>query len=408
MKSMQLDNMLGSEISPGLHAPEAAGGGQTGTKSLDNQRAGSRSSSPGARSGSAGTRRWRRSKIPKRDLLTTTMQLAIMVRAGVDLASALESLARQSRSVALKNVLRQIHDDVSGGTSISEALRRQTYIFGETYVASVAAGEASGRLPEVLDQLAQLQRSEFRLRGTLRTLLGYPILLASVSALVLGALVFFVLPQFAEIFEDFETPLPVITQVLLALSNELRVRFWLWGAVFAVAVVGAAVFIKSDTGRRHWDRFILRVQILRDVTQSLVIGRTFRLLGTMLDSGVPLMDSLRLVRSSIRNSLVRETFMAVEDDVLNGRGIANSLSQAAVVPVTAAEMVATAERTGSLAMVARLIGEYFEEDGESRLRTLLAILEPAIIVVMGGIIAVVVLSIMLPMFDLATLAESGS
>jgi type II secretory pathway component PulF len=178
--------------------------------------------------------------------------------------------------------------------------------------------------------------------------------------------------------------------------------------VFAVAVVGAAVFIKSDTGRRHWDRFILSVQILRDVTQSLVIGRTFRLLGTMLDSGVPLMDSLRLVRSSIRNSLVRETFMAVEDDVMNGRGIANSLSQAAVVPATAAEMVATAERTGSLGMVAQLIGEYFEEDGESRLRTLLAILEPAIIVVMGGIIAVVVLSIMLPMFDLATLAESGS
>jgi type II secretory pathway component PulF len=406
MKSMQLDNMLGSEISPGLQVPEAACGDRP--QSHSDRRAGSRSPTRVARSGAAGTRLWRRSKIPKRDLLTTTIQLAIMVRAGVDLASALESLARQSRSIALKDVLRQIHDDVTGGMSISEALGRQSYIFGETYVASVAAGEASGRLPEVLDQLAQLQRSEFRLRGTIRTLLGYPTLLASVSALVLAALVFFVLPQFAEIFEDFETPLPVITQVLLALSNELRARFWLWGIVFAVAVVGAVVFIKSDTGRRHWDRFILSVQILRDVTQSLVIGRTFRLLGTMLDSGVPLMDSLRLVRSSIRNSLVRETFMAVEDDVMNGRGIANSLSQAAVVPATAAEMVATAERTGSLGMVAQLIGEYFEEDGESRLRTLLAILEPAIIVVMGGIIAVVVLSIMLPMFDLATLAESGS
>jgi type II secretory pathway component PulF len=232
--------------------------------------------------------------------------------------------------------------------------------------------------------------------------------LASVSALVLAALVLFVLPQFAQIFEDFETPLPVMTQVLLAVANEGRARFWLWGILAAGAMIGAVVVLTSDTGRRGWDQFVINVRVLRDVTRSLYVGRAFRLLGTMLDSGVPLAEGLELVRYSVRNALVREAFTAIEDDVLNGRGMANSLLVAKVIPDTAAEMIATAERTGSLGFVASMIGEYFEEEGESRLRALVAMLEPAIIIVMGVLVAFVVLSVMLPMFDLATLAQQGS
>jgi type II secretory pathway component PulF len=225
---------------------------------------------------------------------------------------------------------------------------------------------------------------------------------------VLAALVFFVLPQFAEIFADFETPLPVMTQALIAVAYELRGRFWLWGMVAMGVGAGTMLFLKSGRGRRMWDRFVINVRLLRDVTRSLLVGRAFRLLGTMLDSGVPLVDGLKLVRSSVRNSLVRDAFAAIEDDVLNGRGMASSLLSAEVVPDTAAEMISTAERTGSLALVANLIGEYFEEEGESRLRTLVAMLEPAIIIVMGALVAFVVLSVMLPMFDLATLAQQGS
>ena len=352
--------------------------------------------------------RRRRSNVSKRDLLSATMQLAIMARSGVDLATALQALAKQSRSPGLGEAFSQIHADVSGGAPVSEALARHSHIFGDTYVASFAAGEASGRLAEVLQQLAELQRSELRLHNTLRTLLGYPALLATVSALVLAALVFFVLPQFAEIFKDFETPLPVTTQILLAIASEVRGRIWLWCILAAAAVIGTVFFLRSDVGRRGWDYLFINVRILRDVTRSLLVGRAFRLLGTMLDSGVPLMEGLGLVRSSVRNSQVRDAFTAIEDDVLNGRGMVNSLLSAEVVPDTAAEMIATAERTGSLGLVANLIGEYLEEEGESRLRTLVAMLEPAIIIVMGALVALVVLSVMLPMFDLATLAQHGS
>ena len=281
-------------------------------------------------------------------------------------------------------------------------------VFGPTYIASMAAGEASGRLPEVLDQLARLQRGEMRLRSSIYAVLGYPIVLASVSSLVLFGLTFFVLPQFGEIFDEFDTPLPAITRVLLAFAAELRSRFWLWGALLVAAAIGLRAFRRSDAGQRLWDRFTVSTKLLRDVTQSLIIGRSFRLLGLMLDSGVPLLESLRLVRSSIRNSLFREVFEDLEEDVTNGRGMGNCLLNAKVVPDMAAQMMVTAERTGSLGMVTQLIGEHFEEEGETRLRGLVALLEPAIIVFMGVVVALVVLAVMLPMFDLATLQQQNS
>jgi type II secretory pathway component PulF len=349
-----------------------------------------------------------RRRISQRDVFSFTMQLAIMTRAGVDLASALASLARQCRTPRLKETLQRIHEDVCAGKPVSTALMQHADVFGPSYVASVAAGEASGRLSEVLDQLARLQQSEMRLRSTLCSVLGYPILLASVATLVLIGLTCFVLPQFGEIFADFETPLPMITRVLLAIAGELRGRFWLWGGLLVAGTIGLIVLRRSDAGRRYWDRFVVNTRLLRDVTRSLIIGRSFRLLGIMIDSGVPLLESVQLVRSSISNALFRDVFAAIEDDLVNGRGMGQRLLNSEVVPDGAAEMMVTAESTGSLGMVTQLIGQHFEEEGETRLRGLVTLLEPMIIVFMGAVVALVVLAVMLPMFDLATLSQQGS
>ncbi|MFW6169828.1 MAG: type II secretion system F family protein [Planctomycetota bacterium] len=347
----------------------------------------------------------RKRGVSQRDLLTVTMELAIMARAGVDLGTALQSLAKQARSPRLREVFQEVHADVSQGIAISKALSRQRHVFGETYVATVAAGEASGRLSEALDQLADLQRGAMRLRTTIRTLLGYPVLLTGVSALVLAGMVFFVLPQFADIFDDFDVTLPLVTRVLMAVANELRARLWLWGTLAAFGISATVVFLRSDAGRQFTDRTMINLRLIREVTRPILVGRTFRLLGTMLESGVPVAEALPLVRTSIRNRPIRQAFLQVEEGVLKGRSIAEGFLSAEVMPDTVGEMVATAERTGSLGSVAQLIGAYLEEDGESRLRTLVAMLEPGIIIVMGMLIAVLVLSVMLPMFDLATLAQ---
>ena len=164
-------------------------------------------------------------------------------------------------------MLEQVHDDVTAGKAISDALRNQVHVFGDAYVASVAAGEASGRLPEVLNRLAQLQRSEMRLRGTIRTLLAYPIMLATVSSSVIFGLMFFVLPQFKEVFSQFDIPLPAITQMLLDISEQMRHRMWLWGPLLAAAFFGFWSFRSSPAGRRWWDGAMINTPGLGNVTR---------------------------------------------------------------------------------------------------------------------------------------------
>jgi type II secretory pathway component PulF len=346
-----------------------------------------------------------RGALSKRDLLSVTTQLAIMTRSGIDLASAFNSLSQQCTNPTLRNVLAQVHRDVTGGKSISDAMNAQTSVFGAAYVASVAAGEAAGKLPEVLSRLAQFQRTEIRVRATVRTLLAYPVLLSGVSSLVVIGLVTFVLPKFVSIFAQFDVPLPVITQIIVATSDMMRQHVWIWLPLVIIAFVGLLVSRNVEAGRKQWDAAMLNLPVLKDITRAFYIGRTFRLLGLMIESGVPLLEGLKLTRNSIRNMLYRELFDHLEESILNGRGLANSLINAGFVPAVAAEMVLTAERTGTLGMVTELMGEHYEEEGESKLRELATMLEPLIIVVMGIIVATIVMAVMLPMFDIATMAK---
>jgi type II secretory pathway component PulF len=346
-----------------------------------------------------------RSALSKRDLLSVTTQLAIMTRSGVDLASSFHSLSQQCSEQKLRNVLGQIHRDVTGGKSISDAMQAQASVFGDAYVASVAAGEAAGKLPEVLGRLSQFQRTELRMRATIRTLLAYPILLASVSSLVVVGLVTFVLPKFVDIFKQFELTLPVVTQIVVAISELLRTHMLIWVPLLVGGLVGLVISRHVEAGRKHWDYAMLNAPIIREITRAFYIGRTFRLLGLMIESGVPLLEGLRLTRNSVRNSLYRRLFDELEESILNGRGLANSLINAGFVPPVAAEMVLTAERTGTLGMVTELMGEHYEEEGESKLREMATLLEPLIIVAMGVIVATIVLAVMLPMFDIATMAR---
>jgi type II secretory pathway component PulF len=345
--------------------------------------------------------RWPRSRISKQDLMTFTSQLAIMCRAGIDLASALDNISQQCPHPRLKETLRQIHTDVLSGKSVSAALKSYEHVFGASYIASVASAEASGRLPEVLKRLAALLRNELQMRHTLRTLMAYPILLTCVSAIVVVILTFFVLPQFSLVFEQMDITVPATTAILVGAANAVRQHWWLWLGIAAAAVVAGSMFIFSRPGRRWIDWLSLNLIVIRDVTRALIIGRTLRQLGMMVDSGVPLLDGLRLTKSAIRNSLVADFYSKLETEIVNGRGLGSSFLACPFVPPGAAQMVATAEQTGTLAVVTQMVGEFFEEQGQTRLREVATILEPVIIVIMGIVVAFVVSSVMLPIFDFA-------
>ena len=344
----------------------------------------------------------RRLRVPKQEIADMTAQLAIMTQSGLDLSSALSSLAAQCERPALATVLRDINDLVHSGNTLSESLKMYPEVFDGAYVATVAAAEASGRMAEVLKQLAAMQRRELRLRQSIKGLLTYPILLTVISGSVIGILVVFVLPRFATIFAQYEVALPIVTRFMLGLSTELKSRWWLWLPLVGAAIAAGIAWRATTQGRRSIDGMLLSMFGVSSVTRPLLIGRTCSLLGLLLQSGVPLLDALRLCRQAVANLVYKDLLGDIADNVINGRGMGAALLEAEIVPVSAREMLVTGERTGNLVEVSQLLGVYYEEEAENRMKQAVRLLEPLITVVMGLIVAVVVLSVMLPIFDLST------
>jgi len=346
--------------------------------------------------------RKRSSRLTKADLLLITTQLSIMTRSGMDLADAIANIGRHSQNANVRTVLETLHRALQDGQSFSAALRAQIDVFGETYVASVAAGEASGKLVDVLTRLTDLLRKEVHMRSTIRGALMYPVALLFVAVVVVGAMMFFVLPQFDKVFQNMQTAPPALTRMLLSVGKGLRSHAWLALGGMVVTIFGMMRLWSHPVVRNVRDRALLQTRWIRGSAQTLLTGRSFRLLGTMLQSGVPLLDAIRLCRRAVNNVVFHELFEHMEAEILSGRGIAGVLANARCVPMGTAEMVATAEQSGHLGSVLEMVGEAYEDEGERKVRDLMKLLEPAIIVVMGGLVAVVVASVMLPLFDLSS------
>ncbi len=343
--------------------------------------------------------------VPLQERVNFTTQMAMMVGAGVSLSSALKSIIRQCQRPVLRAALEEIQDDVLGGSSLSASLKKHPKLFDAAFVATVAAGEASGRMQQVLTQLSELQRADLQLRRTIRGMLVYPLLLTVVSIAVVSTLVVFVLPRFADIFEQYELVLPLVTRVLMGVAEEARSRWWLWAPVLGAGVVGVVTAIASEAGRDFFDTLLLRTPGLKKVTQSLIGARACRLLGMLVLSGVPLVESLRLLRLAIRNSVFHRLAVDLEDAVSNGRSLSDALEGNEALPPSAVELIATAEKTGRLGEVSQMMGIHYEEEGQTLARQMVSVLEPVVTIVMGGFVAVVVLAVMLPVFDIATLSQ---
>ncbi|MCA9242035.1 MAG: type II secretion system F family protein, partial [Planctomycetales bacterium] len=341
-------------------------------------------------------------RIPKRSLLMIVTQLSIMTRSGVDLADAVRSIAVRATNPLVRDSLSSVHASLEAGLPLFKALAEQGDRYDAVMTSSVAAGEASGRLSEVLSNLATLMRDDIRTQSSIRSAVSYPLVLTLVTFGVLTAMIFFVLPQFRGIYETSRAPTPVVTQMLLDMSVVLR-KYW-WVVVGLVALMGASLMqlLRSTEGRRWLDRLWFRVPLLGSVCRFLFSGRLFRLQGVLLESGVPLLEVLQLTQKVFKNAVVVEMNQRMQEAVLQGREMSSALAGATCVPEGALEMVATAEANGQLAGVLETVGEFFESEGEQQLKEFMKIAEPAIIVVMGVIVGAIVMAVMLPMLDLSS------
>lgn len=334
-----------------------------------------------------------------------TSQLAMMIGAGVSLSSALKSIVKQCPREALRGLLEQIEADVLGGMSLSAALRKHPGVFNEAYVATVAAGESSGQMASVLEQLAELQRGQLRLSRTIRGMLIYPLLLCLVSFVVITTLIIFVLPKFATIFDQYELSLPLVTELLIGFADEIRARWWLWTPLLATGGAGAVALRLTQTGRELVDTGLLRCPGLRRVTRTLIAAQACRMMGLLLGSGVPLLECIRLLRQAVGNTLFQRLTFELEEAVTNGRSLSEAMEGAESLPPSATELIATAERTGRLGDVTMMMGKHYEEEGQTLARQIVSAIEPMVTVVMGAVVATVVLAVMLPVFDIATIAR---
>ena len=341
----------------------------------------------------------RQGRVSKADLLMVTSQLSIMLKAGVDLADALNGVASECRNAPLRKALRSVYDAVSSGETVSAALEKHSHIFGSTYVVAIRAGEASGQMTEVTERLTKLLRYEIRLSNNIKGMMTYPVILFSVAFMVTGALLFFVLPQFATVFAGLDKPVPPSTQFLLDASMFVRSHYWIVLPGIVATVILAWKMRHNSSVRLMIDRMLLKTRGIGPAVQGLSCGRLFTLMGTMLQSGIPLLDTLVLCQTASSNLLIRQLFVRLEDDVINGRGISAGLATTDCIPNGAAQMILTAEGTGRLAEVIATVGEFYEEEGERQIRQAVKILEPVIILSMGVFVSFIVMSIMLPLLD---------
>jgi type IV pilus assembly protein PilC len=344
------------------------------------------------------------SRIGKSDLLMVTCQLSVMTQAGIDLAEATRNIAQSCPHPALKKVLETLYEDVASGQSMSAALERQKRVFGESYVAAISAAEASGTMTTALNRLAELLRNEIRLRGALLSAMAYPGALCGIAGLVMAAIFFFVLPQFAEVFQDMGVDPPPLTSLLLGIGSAVRENLLLFLLGAGGAVAGGWYLVRQPRTRRMWDNFQLNGFLLRKAVRSLLIGQSFRLLATMLQSNVPLLEAIRLCQRATRNSFYRDLFRQLEQEVEIGHGISETMMAAPFIPPGAAQMVQSAEQAGKLGEILETVGLFYEEQGERELNKLVKLMEPMIVVVMGVIVSLVVASVVLPLLDVTSVS----
>jgi len=330
-----------------------------------------------------------------------TSQWAVMVRTSLPILEALDMLAHQSDDPVFKAILIDIWGSVRQGQPLSRAFSRYPKVFDEVYVSLLASGEASGKLDVMLDRLASYLEFQLAMKDKIRSSLVYPTIVVATAVAVVGFLVIFVLPTFMEVFTQFDIALPLPTQILIFVSEQVR-RLWY---LFLLGLGGIWWYFSSWLMDPSHTRLIndiqLRLPVIGPLTRNIVMTRMLRTLGSLTDSGIPILKSLELAKAASGNLVFGDIMDEVISDVREGKGIAGALGRSPFVPSTVAGMIATGEKTGTLPEVLGKVSAYYEAELDTSIKNLFSALEPAFIVCLGLLVGGIAFSVLLPMFNLA-------
>ena len=339
-------------------------------------------------------------RVKAKDLAVASRQLATMVTSGMTILRALYVLENQTESKLLKTTLSQVRSDVEAGLLLSDALDRHPKVFGPLYVAMVRAGEAGGVLEECLLRTADQLEKDAALKRQVRSAMVYPTLVISFAVIVLLALVAFLIPVFENVFKEFHGKLPALSQVMVDFSHLLTTRGYLLFIGFAVVIVAFLSFKRSKWGRPYWDAFKLRVPMkIGDVVQKVALARWSRTFSSLTAAGVPIIQAIEITGTTAGNTVVEKAMQDVITTVKSGGRLADPLEKSKVFPSMVSQMIGVGEETGALDQMLTKIAEFYEDEVEAAIKALTSIMEPVMIILVGGIVGVIVISMYLPLFD---------
>jgi type IV pilus assembly protein PilC len=340
------------------------------------------------------------SRVKPKDLAVASRQLATMVTSGMPILRALYVLETQTSSKLLKDTLAEVRKDVEAGLLLSDALGRHPKVFGDLYVSMVRAGETGGVLEECLLRVADQLEKDAALRRQVRSAMVYPALVITFAVGVLLALVAFLIPVFEGVFKQFGGNLPALTKVMVGLSHLVTQQWYLLIVMLAGGVGGFLFIRKSKWARPRWDAFKLRIPMkIGDVVQKVAIARWSRTLSSLTAAGVPILQAIEITGKTAGNAVIEQSMVEVTASVKSGGTIAEPLKRAKAFPPMVAQMVGVGEETGAVDAMLAKIADFYDDEVEAAVKALTSIMEPVMIILVGGIVGIIVVSMYLPLFS---------
>ncbi|NMB76970.1 MAG: type II secretion system F family protein [Myxococcales bacterium] len=345
--------------------------------------------------------------VSSKDLVVFTRQFSTMIDAGLPLVQCLEILSTQAENMALKKVLASVKEQVEAGSTFADALKKHPKVFDELYVNLVAAGEVGGILDTILQRLAIYIEKNMKLKKKVKGAMVYPICIVLVAILVLGVLLYYVIPVFKKMFEDFgaRAAIPATTQNLIDLSDWMIHNWWLVLIVVVGVPTGVHYFKKWPKGRYLWDKGILKLPLFGPLLRKVAVAKFTRTMGTMVSSGVPILDAMDIVAKSAGNRVVEEAIYFTREKISEGKTMAEPLGETGVFPGMVIQMIAVGESTGALDQMLSKIADFYDEEVDVAVDALTSLMEPFMLVLLGGMVGYFLIAMYLPIFNLASVVQ---
>ncbi|HET9182318.1 MAG TPA: type II secretion system F family protein [Candidatus Angelobacter sp.] len=339
-------------------------------------------------------------KVPTKDVAVFFRQFSVMIDAGLPLVQCLEILAANQENLFFQKCLTGVRTTVEGGSTLSNAMRQYPKIFDDLTTNMIEAGEAGGILDTILQRLAQYVEKNVKLKSAVKSALIYPVSVISIAGLVVGALLKFVVPIFANMFASMSVDLPLPTKIVIGLSNLVRDWWWVIFVLAILAFFGIKAIRKDPKGRYAMDKFLLSWPVVGPVLRKIAVARFTRTLGTLITSGVPILEGLAITARTSGNAVLEVALMKVRKAVEEGRTIVDPLKESGVFPNMVTQMIGVGEATGAMDAMLQKIADFYEDEVDAATKNMLTLLEPIMIGFLGVVVGGIVISLYLPLFSM--------